>query len=566
MAGAKVAGEVGSFGYNKGVIRVGSAAENYAAHVQVSRREAEGYYFQSDYQTDYANGKLQYYLDDVSDITFGFEVSDRAKDSHGSVSGVTQAEVDPQSLEGRDYARMFDVALNKMYMTYARDVDARSNLMVNLYQFTDQTNFVSRPQDYDASGTAVADVDAYINGNDYDQVQQGLKSEWRTGGEQLAWMAGIDLRDNSYDNYTKYITDFKTSPFSPTVYTAGTVTGDNSTEEAVRAVYGELKLRPVTDWTFTLNGRYDDIALDYSDKLNDLELDKSFTVMSWRAGANHALSERTDLYANASTGFRTPTVNQLFAGDISPFGDTESNPDLKPEQSLNLELGLRGKGTIGRMPVDYDVAVFQLDRKDYIMATTGHYSAPETGTERYENIGGTRSRGLELALNTDPTRTFSADVAYTYLDAVYTDYEQYNLVYGSAWSPTGFDTFYDLSGNRVPRVPRHHLNLTLNTRVNPELLLSFETDTISDYYADDLNRLKIAGHTVVNFLANYNTRLQGGSTLELFARIDNVLDRYYFNTARTTGDRNEDGIFDEEDMSIVVNQGRTFTVGMSMLF
>lgn len=200
------------------------------------------------------------------------------------------------------------------------------------------------------------------------------------------------------------------------------------------------------------------------------------------------------------------------------------------------------------------------------MATTGHYSAPETGTERYENIGGTRSRGLELALNTDPTRTFSADVAYTYLDAVYTDYEQYNLVYGSAWSPTGFDTFYDLSGNRVPRVPRHHLNLTLNTRVNPELLLSFETDTISDYYADDLNRLKIAGHTVVNFLANYNTRLQGGSTLELFARIDNVLDRYYFNTARTTGDRNEDGIFDEEDMSIVVNQGRTFTVGMSMLF
>ena len=567
MAGTKVTGEVGSFGYNKGVVRVGSAGENYAAHAQISRREADGYYYQSDYQTDYANGKLQYYIDDASDITFGFEVSDRAKDSHGSVSGVTQAEEDPQSLEGRDYARMFDVALKKMHLTYSRDMDEKSNLMVNVYQFTDNTNFVSRPQDFDASGAAVTDVDAYINGNDYDQIQQGLKSEWRTGGEKMAWMAGVDLRANTYDNFTQYVTDFKTSP-SPfaSVYTAGTVTGDNSTDEAVRALYGEVKFLPARDWTLTLNGRYDDIALDYTDKLNDLELDKSFKVMSWRTGANYALSEKTDLYANASTGFRTPTVDQLFAGDISPFGDTESNPDLDPEQSVNLELGLRGKGAIAGLPVDYDVAVFQLDRKDFIMATSGFYSAPSSGKERYENIGGARTRGLELSLNTDRQRTVSANLAYSYLDSVYTSYDQYNLVYGSAWSPTGFETFYGLDGNRVPRVPKHHLNLALNTRVNPELLLTVETDTISDYYADDLNRFRIAGHTVVNFLASYNTRLQGGSDMELFARIDNVLDRFYYNTARTTGDGNEDGIYDEEDMSIVVNQGRTFTVGMSMQF
>lgn len=567
MAGARINGEVGSFGYNKGVVRVGTAKDDYAAHVQVSRREADGYYFQSDYKTDYANGKIQYYIDEASDITFGFELSEREKDSHGSVTGVTQAKEDPRSVEGTDYARMFDVSLNKMFVTYSRDMDETSNLMVNLYQFTDQTNFVSRPQEYDASGAPVTDVDAYINDNDYDQVQRGLKGEWRAAGRKVAWMAGLDLRSNSYDNYTKYRTDFKTSPFSPVVYTAGTVTDDNSTEEAVRAVYGELKFRPLADWTFTLNGRYDDIALDYTDDLNDLTLDKSFRVFSWRAGANHALSAQTDVYANASTGFRTPTISQLFAGDIDPFGDVASNPDLDPEQSLNLEIGLRGKGALGGIPVDYDVALFQLDRKDYIMATTGHYSAPKAGaTERYENIGGTRSRGLELALRTDPVRTVSMDVAYTYLDAFYTDYEQYNLVYGSAWAPTGVDVFYDLSGNRVPRVPKHHLNLALNTRVNADLMLTLETDTISDYYADDLNKLRIAGHTVVNFLASYNTRLQGGSGLELFVRVDNLLDRDYFNTARTVGDNNEDGVYDKEDISLVVNQGRTFTAGMSLQF
>lgn len=566
MAGYRVLGEVGSFGYNKGLLRAGFAGDNSAGHVQVSRREADGYHFQSDYKADYLNGKFQYYLDDTSDITLGFERSDRQKDSHGAVEGITQAKEDPRSIEGRDYARMFDVDLGKYFVTYSNDLNASDSLSLNVYQFTDNTDFVSAPRNYDADGNPVEAVDDYTTANGYEQVQRGVKSEWRSGGERIAWMAGLDLRNNTYENTEHYIVDFKRSAYSRTVYTAGTVTADNTTDEIVKAAYAEVKFRPADSLVATLNGRHDLIELDYTDDLNGLEKSKEFRVTSWRAGLNWAVASTLDLYANGSTGFRTPTVTQLFAGDISPFGDTASNPDLDPEQSLNLELGLRGRADWG-VRVDYDLAVFQLDRTDFIMAKSGNYAVPEEGTQdQFQNIGGVRDRGLELSLRSDRRLPLFLEVAYTYLDARYTDYDQYNLVLGNRYVNPTVEVYDDLSGNVVPRAPKDHLNVKVGTHVSPQITIQVETDTISSYFADDLNRLEIAGHTVLNLLANYDTKLESGNRLSLFARIDNVLEREYFNTARAIGDRNEDGVFDEQDLSLVVNPGRMFTVGLSAEF
>lgn len=609
--GAKMAGytadvEAGSFGFRKYLGRAGFASENISGHVQVSRREADGYYENSDYQTDYLNGKLQYYIDDASDITFGFEKSDRYKDSHGSVSGATAAKIDPKSEqpENGDYARMFDVGLEKYYITYARDITATGNLLLNAYQFSDDTAFVSAPLygAYNPDNSLITDEDAYSTGNDYHQVQRGLKAEYRNAGERVAWLAALDLRANKYENQSEYISDFKRSPspFAP-VYSAGTVTQDNSTDEQVQAVYGELKFRVTDPLTVTLNGRYDHIAFDYTDNQADLDLDKAFNVTSWRLGGNYALSEVSDIYANASTGFRAPTVEQLFAGDISPTGNTASNPELDPEKSTNLELGLRRKLGLMGINWDLDVAVFRIQRDDYIMASAGQYGGVPAGElQQYQNIGGMRSQGLELSLRSDPSRKFWVNVAYTFLDATYTDYKNFNLLLGNryAYGPTAyFDPntggnadgicdpaeynpasqycveVHDNTGNDIPRVPDHHLNVGLNWRAAPHLTLTGEMDVTSSYYADELNWNEIDGHAVFNLLATYERNYGENQNWSLFARVDNLFDKDYWNTARGNYDGASpgtgnvaDGIFDEEDLSIVVNQGRTFTVGVSARF
>jgi iron complex outermembrane receptor protein len=611
--GAKYAGftaglEAGSFGYRKYLGRAGFANENGSGHIQVSQRETDGYYEDSDSRSEYLNGKLQYYIDDVSDITFGMEISDREKDSHGTVDGITSARLDPTSswTENDDYARMYDVHLEKFFATYSRDIGETDNLLVNAYQFSDQTAFVTKPVNgfFAADGSRITDPDAYAYGNDYDQVQRGIKAEFRSGGEQLAWMGGLDLRANTYENNVEVVTTYGYSP-SRMAETVGSVNGDDETDEKIQALYGELKFRVTDPLTLTLNGRYDHIALDYLDKLEDLRLDKTFNVWSWRLGGNYELNPTTDLYGNISTGFRAPSVTQLFAEDINPDSVTESNPDLTPEEARNFEIGLRRKFAMAGIEWDLDAALFRIDRDDYIMSSSGQYAieAPVEGeqyTQRYENIGGMQNRGLELTLRSDSSRTFWVNVAYSYLDAFFTQYDNYSLLLGDRYPSRGYvgvdadvvgnadgvcdlseydptNTYciehYDLTGNDVPRTPKHHLNIGLNWRAAPNWTITGEVEAKSSYYADELNWNKVSGHTVFNLLATYDRKFGNDNTVSFFARVDNVFDKDYWNTARGSYDSASpgtgdvpDGVFDMEDISIVVNPGRTFTAGVNVTF
>jgi iron complex outermembrane receptor protein len=575
MAGLHLAGEAGSFGYNREVARAGMAGDKMSGHVQVSHRQSDSFYFQGNYKADYLNGKLQGYLSDSSDLTFGWELANRFKDSHGTVDGVNQAWSDPTSIQGRDYARHFDVQLGKYYLTYANDLSDHSNLMLNLYQFGDHTQFWSAPIRYDTTGTPVTNVDAYANDNDYKQTQRGLKGEWRGSGERLAWMGAMDLRDNLYRNHVSVLQSYKASPspFSP-VITAGTVTADNETRERMYAGYGELKYRLFAPLTLTMNGRFDRIKLDYSDMLPTAtapNLGKRFNVWSWRGGLTYALNDDTSLYGNVSTGFRAPSIQQLFAGTITPTGNTAANPNLKPERAVNYEIGLRGRAAmLGGL--EWDMAIFQIDRKDFILNVAGQYANPLTGTQdQYQNIGGMRNRGLELSLKTDQSQFFSWNLAYTFLDAKFTRYDNFNLLLGNRFSPApgaSRTVQYNNSGNRVPRVPLNKLFLAAHLRPLDGLMVSGEMNAQGSYFADDINRIKIGGHAVYNALANYDFASGKNRRVKwsLFARIDNLFDRYYFNTARGFYDANGDFAYNAQDLSIVVNPGRRWSAGLSASF
>ena len=356
------------------------------------------------------------------------------------------------------------------------------------------------------------------------------------------------------------------------------------TDEAVQAVYGEVKFSVNDPLTVTLNGRLDHIAYDYTDREDsDMNVDKSFDVSSWRIGANYAVSDTMDYYGNLSTGFRAPTVEQLFSGDLDPDGGTDSNPNLVPETALNIEFGIRTKTQLFGSPAEIDATIFQIERDNYIMSTAGQYGA-DTGelVNRFENIGGMRNRGLELAVTANPSERFGWNLAYTYLDAKFTNYDNYNLQLGTAGygdiEPTVADCSllldpssdwcvesYDLAGYSLPRVPAHHLNLTLRFKPESYWTISGEMDSQTSYYADELNRVKIDPRTTFNLLANYDRKV-GKNLWSYFARIDNLFDHFYYNNARGNDDSNGDGVFDSEDISITVNQGRTFTAGLSVTF
>ena len=558
---ARLTAETGSYGYRKWLAHLGTGNERGNAHIQISQREEDGYHHDSASSSDYINGKLQYYLSDDSDLTFGFELGDRAKNSHGSVRGVTAAKEDPRSedpnYEYKDYAGRYDVQLEKYYLTYARDIDANSNLMLNGYYYGDHTQFYSSP---------IRFTENYNNFNDYQQDQRGVKSEYRTSSGKNAWMLGMDLRNNTYDNQTTIADNTGLWGFPPPP--TGSISSDNLTTEQVLALYGEYKWQLSDPLTMTVNGRGDRIELDYADRLDNTRSgDKRFDVFSWRLGGNYALRDNLGLYANLSTGFRAPSPQQLFVGNNSPQSRVDPNPDLKPEHSMNIELGTRIETQLGGVPIEIDLSIFQLDRSDHIRASAGQYT---TGTDNiYANIGDMRHRGLELALSSDPRRQWSWDLAYTWLDAYYTSYDGYHLRTCTAVHPftgnctTWASTPVDNTGNKIPRVSEHRLNLLLNYRPTSNWLVTAEMSAISPFYADETNQIKIDGHQSYNLLLSYDPQW-GKQQWSFFARVDNLLDEQYYNTARGTADSNYDGVFDDEDLSLVVNPGRIWRAGVEL--
>ncbi|MBU1777123.1 MAG: TonB-dependent receptor [Gammaproteobacteria bacterium] len=590
MAGYTTSVETGSFNYRKGLARAGFAKNEWVGHIQVSKAMSDDFYDQGAWSRRYVDGKLQYLVDESSDIAFGFEDSHREKDSHGTVTGVTNALIDPRSATsgGKDYARNYDVELNKLNLTYSKDLGDNTNLMLMTYQYKDHTYGWQGPSGYlrDSAGNLLGDMsemrDVYASGQDTKQTQRGLKSEWRKGGEEVGLMAGLDLQKFEDHGVSTYLVNYssRSSPIgvSNPLKLAGTVSSDTVITNDTRAVYGEAKWQLSQPLALTLNGRYDNIKNGYTNNLpvtapTLASASKTFNVLSERIGLNYAVGESSEIYSNISNGFRTPTASQMYGTTISPTSVVAGNPDLKPEKSWNKEIGLRGKRELLGTTLDMDVAVFQIDRNDFILNTGGQYTTTEgatatNGLEQYQNIGGVRNRGLEAGIKTDSRDALSADFAYTWLDARFTCYDHYWLGLGEQYS---FPSTYHLvevnnTGNVVPRTPKHKVNLNVRYRPAEHWTVTTELNAQSGIFADEMNVVWVGGRSVYNLMMTYEVKRESGMKFSAFARIDNIFNRYYYSTIRGIRDSNGDQVYDQEDPSITVNPGRVWTAGLSMVF
>jgi iron complex outermembrane receptor protein len=578
--------------------RLGFAQDKLSGHLQFSRRSADGYGFQSNYEAQGLAGNLRWMPDERSDLTLGVENETRYRDKHGTVTGVTQALEDPRGVLGRDYARHFDVGLQRTNLTYSRDLDADTNLLALAYQYTDHTVFWSAPQRFSATGAPVSSSDAYTTLNDYDQTQRGLKTEWRSTRGRVALLGGAELKRNRYLNLTSAMVAYRNSP-GGVVTPQGMVMGDDETREQGKALYAEAKWSPLPDWTGTTNLRHDRITLDYAAQpvagngnLATAE-SKSFGATSWRLGVAWTPNAHSSVFGNVSTGFRIPTVDQLYRGSQSPSNSVANNPDLRPERALNVEIGARRRFELFGRAASVEAALFQIDRKDFILDTNGQYgNANAANIGRYENIGGARSRGLELALHAAAGPMLQWDLAYTWLQAWFTKYDRFNLALGNPrgglvgssaacpavnpnWNNCYTLVAYDNTGHSLPRVPRHTLDLRGTLTPAAGWKLWGELDYRAGSWADEIQTNKWPGRTVFNAMAEYGAPLRGSEQgrVSVFLRIDNVFARRFYTIARGTNDSQSyasnfryDGVYNAEDMSITVDPGRVWRAGVSISF
>ena len=201
------------------------------------------------------------------------------------------------------------------------------------------------------------------------------------------------------------------------------------------------------------------------------------------------------------TGFRTPTMNELYRSFRVGNTTTNANLNLKPEKSSGPEVAftVQRERWTGR-------AIFYASRLDGAIYNRTVSSTP-TAIVRIRDNGDARAIGSELELEWRAFRALTVTTAWAVNDSKFTSGE--------------------LHGKRTPQVPR--AAGSIGVRVNPGAFSgALNIRLVGSQFDDDINTLNLRATQLVDGRAGWRVTRR----LELFTAIENALDRE-FDTGKT---------------------------------
>ncbi len=324
-----------------------------------------------------------------------------------------------------------------------RSIDNRFKTTLGVAYTDVSTNTVQPPEDFTPPSTYIGE-----------RLKFDLKQEiGLVEGEKL--MLGAEWENDSLNN--------ETAAYS----------------NANRAVYGELESNPFNDFFVASNIRYDD--------------NESFGGhTTYRIAPAYIIpGADTKLKASFGTGFKAPTLNELYQN--YPAYHFYANPNLRPEESTGYDVGFE-------QPL--------LNDRVRVGSTYFHNNITNLITDNATfttdiNVGKALTYGNEsfASFKVNDQLDFRADYTYTIAQDL-------------------------ITGAELPRRPKNKATLQANWTPMDKLHLSGTVLYVSSW--SDINPLTYAsqtanGYATVNLAASYDINAQ----TSVFAHVDNLLDRQY---------------------------------------
>ena len=210
-------------------------------------------------------------------------------------------------------------------------------------------------------------------------------------------------------------------------------------------------------------------------------------------------ADSLNVYANLGRGFETPTL----AESSYSAGSTGPNTGLQAARSLQAEIGAKWRGEGYQL----DAAWFDARSRDEIVP-----AASINGRSIYQNADRVRRQGLEMAWS-GTEGAWRPQLSYTYLDAFFASPYQ-----DAAGQPIA-------TGNRLPGTARHTARLAFTHHPNAAWQWGADLNLSGKVFVNDRNTDAAPGFAVASLHASHALQSQGSTRWQLWARLDNVLDR-----------------------------------------
>ena len=304
--------------------------------------------------------------------------------------------------------------------------------------------------------------------------------------------AGADFRTSNTDQEYSSVGFF--GPYS-TVYSS------DSLHHNQLGLYAALNINSKTGFNLELGNRLNIHSADGSNYVFNIN-------------PSYLLNNQFKLFANVSSGYRTPSLYQL----VSEYG----NRDLKPESAFTAEGGVQYFSTDNKF--SGRLTGFKRDVKDVIF----FYFNSSTFQSQYINQDKQKDHGAELELSFKPKKNISLKAFYSFVDGEITTVQN------------GKDTTYF----NLIRRPKHSIGLNAGVMVNDKFFVSSNLswfDKRKDAYFDAMTfqtvNVTLDSYVLLDVYAEYAFCK---NKLKVFADLRNISDSKYsetagFNTLRFNG-------------------------------
>ncbi|HKR14776.1 MAG TPA: TonB-dependent receptor [Pyrinomonadaceae bacterium] len=232
--------------------------------------------------------------------------------------------------------------------------------------------------------------------------------------------------------------------------------------------------------------------------------DRTESAFSPQVSIVYAPSERVSFTALFTRAFRPATLNELYrsfrVGDVV----TLANENLRAERQTGGEAGARFY--LFNQRLDSRVTVFWTEIARPIANVTLNVT-PALITRQRQNLGRTRSRGVEIETDARLTRHWTISGGYLLADATVLE----------------FPANTSLEGLRIPQVPKHQATFQVRYSNPSAITLGLQARAGGQQFDDDQNRFPLGRYFTLDALASRRlTR-----NFDVFVAAENLFNQRY---------------------------------------
>ena len=333
----------------------------------------------------------------------------------------------------------------------------------------------------------------------------GFTTQWsRAAGSFQTFVAGLDYREvrGASDELG---------------FTAGKLTlgvGAGGRERTL-GVFAEDIIRITPRWLLTLGGRgdhwrnYDALStsrpLPAQTPVTVTKFpDRTENAFSPRVALLHKLTENVSLMVSGYRAFRAPTLNELYRSFRVGNVLTQANVNLRAERLTGGEAGISASAFDKKLNMRGTFFWSEIVRP---VANVTLSATPALITRQRQNLGRTRSRGVDIEAEARITNTLSVSGGYQFLDA----------------TVIRFPANTSLEGLLIPQVPRHLMTFQMRYS-NPRVLtFAIQGRAGSTQFDDDQNLFALDPYFTLDAFAS--RRL--GKGVEAFGALENLTGERY---------------------------------------